>query len=182
MKKGKCWPKPRNGYREWRGWGHARKQKVCGEERESKAAPVPDPQLWRGYWILRDPPNLLQLGDFKTCLANSTISGTTWSRFLRRGAGACQGATENSQAAKHRGCSHWEHLAGILQTVAVVTHHSEATEQPRKTTSREGLAFSFQNKMGSGQGCIYQGSYPQPADTQDLFFWVFSENIPRYWN
>lgn len=102
--------------------------------------------------------------------------------FLRREAGACQGATENSQAARHRACSHWEHLAGILQTVAVVTHHSEATEQPGKTTSREGLAFSFQNKMGSGQGCIYQGSYPQPADTQDLFFWVFSENIPRYWN
>lgn len=44
-----------------------------------------------------------------------------------------------------------------------MTHHTEATEQQGKTTSREGLAFSFQNKMGriSGQGYIYQGSHPQ---------------------
>lgn len=82
---------------------------------------------------------------------------------MRREARACQGATESGQAAKRKVCSHWEHLAGILQTVAVVTHHNEATEQQGKTTSREGLAFSFQNKMGqiSGQGCTYQGSYPQ---------------------
>lgn len=74
--------------------------------------------------------------------------------LFEEGSKGLPGSHREQPSSKARVCSHWERLAGILQTVAVMTHHNEATGQQGKTTSREGLAFSFQNKMGwiSGQG------------------------------
>lgn len=111
-------------------------------------------------------PNLLE--DSETCSTNSTINGTKVQcvKLLK----VPLLFEEGQRPGSHR---EWPSsraqsvfilgTPGILQTVAVVTHHNEATEQQGKTTSRERLAFSFQNKMGSisGQGSIYHGSYLQ---------------------
>lgn len=183
MKKGKCWPEPRNGYREWRGWGILESRKHMEKSGRNKSSPFLITSSEEVTGSSETPSQI------SSSLGTSKLAWQTAQQMaqcvkllkchcsLRREARACQGATESSQAAKRRVCSHWERLAGILQTVAVMTHHNEATEQQGKTTSREGLAFSFQNKMGwiSGQGCSYQGSHPQLIGR--LCFFKFSQKI-----
>lgn len=59
MKKGKCQPEPKNGYKEWRrcvevgggGGGILKGRKHLGESSPFSWSPS---GLWRGYWILRD--------------------------------------------------------------------------------------------------------------------------------
>lgn len=189
MKNGRCWLKPRSGYRGWRGRGHPRKQKAHGEERGIKSSPCSwSPALKRLLDSQRPLPNLLQLGNYKTCLANSTVNGTICEATYSATAfwGGKQGPAREPQRTAKQESAECVHTGNIWQASCkqwlwwlIIMRPQNSKEKP---LAGKGWHFHFKTRWSSGQGCIYQGSVYSKSKSPELpikhghsLLWVSAE-------